>query len=51
VWPCESSREDVIRRRFESGRRNLEAVYERLVDAWVLYDSSGEAPRVALEER
>lgn len=38
--------EDVIRRRFDAGRRNLENVYEGLVNAWALYDTSGEVPRV-----
>lgn len=36
--------EDVIRRRFESGRRNFEQHYRPLVDAWVLYDNAGEEP-------
>jgi predicted ABC-type ATPase len=38
--------EDVIRRRFDAGRRNLEKAYRDLVNAWVLYDSSGEVPRL-----
>lgn len=36
--------EDVIRRRFEAGRRNFEARYRTAVDAWALYDNSGEEP-------
>ena len=35
---------DIIRRRFFSGRRNFENMYQKLVDAWVLYDNSGEKP-------
>ena len=36
--------EDVIRRRFVSGRSNFEQVYKPLVDTWGLYDSSGDSP-------
>ena len=36
---------EVIRRRFDAGRRNFDTIYRELVDEWVLYDSSGEAPR------
>ncbi len=32
--------EAVIRRRFESGFRNFNNLYRRLVDSWILYDSS-----------
>lgn len=32
--------EDVIRRRFDAGRRNFEAIYKGLVDEWVLYNST-----------
>lgn len=35
---------DVLVRRFASGWRNFNQVYKRLVDAWVLYDNSGDAP-------
>jgi predicted ABC-type ATPase len=38
--------EDVIRRRFELGRRNFERLYLNLIDAWDLYDSSGTVPRL-----
>jgi predicted ABC-type ATPase len=38
--------EEVIRRRFDAGLRNFEDVYKSLVNAWVLYDSSEEVPRV-----
>jgi predicted ABC-type ATPase len=37
--------EEVIRRRFDAGRRNFEGIYRRLVDTWVLYDNSGPTPR------
>jgi predicted ABC-type ATPase len=37
--------EDVIRRRFQSGLRNLRDVYARIVDSWVLYDNSGATPK------
>lgn len=36
--------ENVIRRRFRAGLENLEMLYAPLVDAWVLYDNSGDAP-------
>lgn len=36
--------EDVIRRRFAAGLRNLERVYKPAVDAWAKYDSVGESP-------
>jgi predicted ABC-type ATPase len=36
--------EDVIRRRYEAGWKNFQEVYKNLVDAWVLYDNSGEKP-------
>lgn len=35
---------DVIVRRFASGWRNFNQVYKPLVDGWVLYDNSGDAP-------
>jgi predicted ABC-type ATPase len=38
--------EDVIRRRFGLGLRNLENIYKPLVDAWILYDNSGSVPRL-----
>jgi predicted ABC-type ATPase len=34
----------VIRRRFGKGWNNFHDIYKRLVDAWVLYDNSGENP-------
>ena len=36
--------EDVIRRRFDAGRRNFDAIYKHLVDEWVLYDSTTASP-------
>jgi predicted ABC-type ATPase len=33
-----------VRRRFDRGRRNLDAVYRPLVDAWALWDNSGASP-------
>ena len=38
--------EPVIRRRFDKGWNNFHNVYKRLVDAWVLYDNSGESPQL-----
>ena len=38
--------DDVVRRRFVAGRKNFEQVYKQLVDAWILYDSSGDDPTV-----
>lgn len=36
--------EPVIRRRFEAGRENFEHLYRDAVDAWALYDNSGNEP-------
>ncbi|WP_295388859.1 zeta toxin family protein [uncultured Thiodictyon sp.] len=36
--------EVVIRRRFAAGRKNFQHVYQPLVDAWLLYDSSEAQP-------
>ena len=41
--------EDVIRRRFDAGRRNFDAIYRPLVNQWMLYDSSGNAPTLLFE--
>ena len=35
---------DIVIRRYTAGWRNFERVYKPLVDAWVLYDNSGDAP-------
>ena len=36
--------EPVIRRRFDAGWRNFEQIYRDLVDAWAVYDNSGDVP-------
>lgn len=36
--------ESIIRRRFFSGRSNFESHYRDAVDAWALYDNSGDEP-------
>jgi predicted ABC-type ATPase len=36
--------EPVIRRRFLSGKTNFERHYRHAVDAWALYDNSGDSP-------
>ena len=36
----------VIRRRFESGRRNFQDIYMDLVDMWEWYDNSDRTPRL-----
>ena len=41
--------EAVVRRRFDAGLKNFERVYRTLVDRWVLYDNSGNAP-ILLDE-
>jgi predicted ABC-type ATPase len=38
--------EPVIRRRFHKGWNNFHSIYKNLVDAWVLYDNSGERPQM-----
>jgi predicted ABC-type ATPase len=38
--------EDVIRRRFESGRRHFDVLYRGLVSNWALYDNSGPVPQL-----
>lgn len=42
--------EEVIRRRFDAGRRNFEQIYRDLVDGWILYDNSGDEPKRLAEE-
>jgi len=37
---------DVIRRRFYSGQDNLLHIYRNIVDTWVVYDNSGEVPKL-----
>ena len=41
--------DEVVRRRFTAGLRNLERLYKPLLDEWVVYDNSGSFP-VLLEE-
>ena len=41
--------EPVIRRRFHAGWRNFERIYRDLVDAWAVYDNSGDAPILVAE--
>jgi len=41
--------EDVIRRRYHKGWNNFHNVYKHCVDAWVIFDNSGETP-IVLEE-
>jgi predicted ABC-type ATPase len=38
--------ESVIRRRFDKGWNKFHNIYKNLVDAWVLYDNSGESPQL-----
>jgi predicted ABC-type ATPase len=36
--------EDVIRRRYQTGRENFDSIYRPLVDSWRLYDNAGTEP-------
>ena len=36
--------DEVVRRRFISGKRNFERIYRDLVETWALYDNSGDRP-------
>lgn len=36
--------EDVVRRRFEAGWQNFQAIYRPIVDYWSLYNNAGERP-------
>jgi predicted ABC-type ATPase len=38
--------DDVVRRRFVQGQKNLVQIYQPLVDAWAVYDNSGEVPQL-----
>lgn len=42
--------DDVVLRRFVAGWRNFERAYKPLVDAWALYDNSGERPVLVEQE-
>jgi len=41
--------EDVIRRRYERGRRNLTSLYLPLCDSWIVYDNSRDTIRLIAE--
>ena len=41
--------EDVIRRRFDAGRRNFLQIYRHRVDYWMWFDNSGDEP-ILIEE-
>ena len=43
--------DEVVRRRFDAGRRNFENLYRIIVDEWILYDSSQETPRIVTRGR
>ncbi len=43
--------EPVIRRRFDAGWRNFEQIYRDLVDAWAVFDNSGDVPQLVAEGR
>jgi predicted ABC-type ATPase len=38
--------EDIVRRRFDTGLRNLREIYREVVNSWILYDNSGPEPRI-----
>jgi len=38
--------ENTIRRRYQKGWYNFQHLYKQLVDAWILFDNSGETPRL-----
>jgi predicted ABC-type ATPase len=42
--------EETVRRRFERGLHNLFHLYPDLVDSWILFDNSGDTPRVVAKE-
>lgn len=35
-----------IRRRFDAGLRNFHESYKKIVDTWILYDNSGNIPKI-----
>ncbi|MEI3652431.1 MAG: zeta toxin family protein [Dolichospermum lemmermannii FEM_B0920] len=41
--------EDIIRRRYERGRRNLTDLYLPLCDSWIVYNNSGDEPQLVAE--
>lgn len=40
--------EDVVRRRFARGIRNFFQLYAPMVDAWLLFDNSGDSPELVM---
>ncbi len=38
--------EEVIRRRFEKGWQNFQHLFRGIVDAWTIYDCSGDSPKL-----
>ena len=42
--------EDVIRRRYDRGRRNLGQLYLPLCDSWIVYDNTRNSPRLIAEK-
>jgi predicted ABC-type ATPase len=38
--------EDILRRRFVSGRHNFDAIYKPLIHSWALYDNRGALPKL-----
>ncbi len=38
--------EAIIRRRFESGLKNFEKMYQPLVDVWLQFDNAGDIPKL-----
>ncbi|MFM6010477.1 MAG: zeta toxin family protein [Dolichospermum sp.] len=41
--------ENIIRRRYERGRRNLTDLYLPLCDTWIVYNNSGNEPQLVAE--
>ncbi|MBK1987413.1 zeta toxin family protein [Sphaerospermopsis aphanizomenoides BCCUSP55] len=41
--------EDVIRRRYERGRRNITDLYLPLCDTWTVYNNSGDEPKLVAQ--
>jgi predicted ABC-type ATPase len=41
--------EDIIRRRYERGRRNLIDLYLPLCDTWIVYNNSGDEPQLVAQ--
>ena len=42
--------EKVVRRRFHKGIKNFFSLYRSILDSWMLFDNSGDTPRVIAEE-